>query len=65
VGPNGNASEEVGLDMGSNVSRLKLADAARLDLARRDVTGGNEVADPLRGVRVDLVVDGQTRPLAR
>ena len=41
VGPDADAGEEVGLDMLLNVSGLKLANAARVDIARRHVAAGN------------------------
>jgi hypothetical protein len=56
VGPNADAGEEMALGVGLEVIRMNILDRAFVYVARRDVASGNEVAEPLRGVWVDLVV---------
>jgi hypothetical protein len=47
------------LCVASKVIGVNVLYAAFIDVAGRDVAGGNEVAEPLGRVRVDLVVVGR------
>jgi hypothetical protein len=61
--PSSDAGEEVALCVSSEVICLHILDAALVDVACRDLPGRNEIAKPLRGVRVDLVIiRGQSSP---
>ncbi|WP_260431972.1 hypothetical protein [Burkholderia stagnalis] len=46
------------LAVSAQVIRLDILDTPFVDVAGRYVTGGDQVAQPLRGVRIDLVVVG-------
>lgn len=58
VGPDTDASEEVALRVPSEVVGFDILDAPFVHVARRNVAGGNQVPQPLRGVGVNLVVVG-------
>jgi hypothetical protein len=58
VGPRSNACEKVGLREASNVIRLNLSNAAGIYFARRNVPRSDQVAEPLGGERLVLVVVG-------
>lgn len=58
IRPSSNASEEMTLGVSSEFARSDIHDAPFVDIAPSDVPCGDEVAQPLRGVRVDLVVVG-------
>jgi hypothetical protein len=58
VGPSANAGEEVALSIPGKVGCADIDDATLVDVPWGDVTGGDEVAEPLRGIGVDLVVIG-------
>jgi len=55
-GPSADASEEMGLDVASEVVGPHVNDVSFVNVASGDVSGGDEVAEPLRGIGVDLVV---------
>src|SRR5574340_826771 len=57
--PARDACEEVALSKPSNVVWRNIRDTPRVHFARRDVPGGNQVAQPLGGIGVDLVVVGR------
>jgi hypothetical protein len=54
--PSADAGEEMCLGVAFEVIGLYVLDAALVHVARRDMPCGNEIAEPLRGVGVDLVV---------
>jgi hypothetical protein len=56
IGPDADAGEEMALVVGSQVIRSDILNAPFVDVARSDVSGGHQVAQPLRGVWVVLVV---------
>jgi hypothetical protein len=58
VGPDADPGEEVRLRVATEVIGLHLDDGAGVDVARRDVAGRDEVAEPLGCVGLDLVVIG-------
>jgi hypothetical protein len=65
VRPDTDAGEEVALREPLEVARLNVRDAPLVNLARRDVPGVDQVAEPLSGERVELVVvGGHARPMS-
>jgi hypothetical protein len=58
MAPDADPGEEVGLREALEVLRLEVNDAPFVHRAWRDVAGGDEVAEPLGRVAVDLVVEG-------
>jgi len=56
VRPDTDSGEEMALVVGSQVIRSDILNAPFVDVARSDMPGGNQVAQPLRGVWVVLVV---------
>lgn len=60
VAPDPDAGEEVALDVAAEVVGADFNDAALIYIPWRDVAGRNEIAQPLGGVGVDLVVVGAT-----
>src|SRR5690606_12082955 len=56
VGPSCDAGKEMTLHVSAQVVGSDILDAPFVYVAWRDAAGGDQVADPLRGVRVDLVV---------
>jgi hypothetical protein len=52
------AGEEVVLGVPEQVDRVDIRDAPFIHVARRNAAGGDEVAQPLRSLRVELVVIG-------
>ena len=57
VRPDSDAGEEVGLLMGDDVLCFQVSNGPGVDDTWRDVSGRNQVANPLRRVRLDFVVD--------
>jgi hypothetical protein len=55
-GPSANSCEEMALRESAQVFGSNINDAPGVDFAWRDMAGGDQVAQPLRGVRVDFVV---------
>ena len=62
VGPPCDAGKEMTLGVGSELIRGDVLDAAFVNDAGGDVAGCDQVAEPLRGVGVDLVVEVQAPP---
>ena len=62
VGPSCDASKEMTLGVGSELIRGDVLNAAFVDDAGGDVAGCDQVAEPLRGVGVDLVVEVHSPP---
>ena len=60
--PDPDAGEEVTLGEAVEVGGLHVSDASLVNDSGRDVTGGNEVPEPLSRERVDLVVVGMAHP---
>jgi hypothetical protein len=58
VGPSANAGEEMALGVASEVVGPHVCDRPLVNVAWGDVTGFNEVAEPLSGIGVNLVVVG-------
>ena len=58
IGPTADTCEEVALDIALEVVGLDIDNAPFIDIARRDTAGGDQVAQPLRGVGIELVVVG-------
>lgn len=58
VGPDADAGKPVTLRVAAHVVGVHVLDAAFVNVARGDVSCGNEVAEPLRCIGVDLVVVG-------
>ena len=56
--PSADAGEEVALRVPAQIIGTHVDDGALVNVSGRDVPGGDEVAEPLRGIRVDLVVVG-------
>lgn len=56
--PYSDSGEEVALVIGLEIIGVYVLDRAFIDIARRDVPGGDEVAQPLGGVGVVFVVVG-------
>jgi len=65
VGPHADAGEEVALGVSSKVVRSDIGDASLVNVAGGDVPRGNQVAQPLGCVGVDLVVIGGHRRFPR
>jgi hypothetical protein len=62
--PAPDSGEEMQLVVSSQVFGLDIRDAPRVDVASRDQTGLDKVANPLGSIRVELVVvDGHFRTL--
>jgi len=64
--PSTDAGEEVALSKSMKVIWLDIDNAPLVNFARRDVAGGDQVAQPLRRVGVKLVIVGacHVRPYA-
>jgi hypothetical protein len=56
--PDTDASEKVALREAVQVSRSDIFNTSLINFSRCDVAGGDQVAQPLRGKRIDLVVVG-------
>ena len=56
MGPPTDAGEEMALGVGLEIARLDINDAPFIDIARRDVPGLDEIAEPLSSERIELVV---------
>ena len=56
MGPDANAGEEMALREAAQVAGEDIFDTPFIHIARRNVAGFNQVAQPLRGCRVDFVV---------
>ena len=56
--PASDPGEEVALRVACEVIGCHVLDIARVHVARRDVAGRDQVAEPLRGIRLVLVVVG-------
>jgi hypothetical protein len=54
--PSADAGEEVALAVSAQIVGPHVGDAALVDIAGRDVSGGDEVAQPLGGIGIDLIV---------
>lgn len=63
VGPDADACEEMALGVWTKVVGMHVADVAFVDVTGRDVACRNEVAQPLRGDLIVLVVVGDTQAL--
>jgi len=59
VTPPADAGEEVALRVAAQVVGLDIDDGSLVDITGRDVSGADEVAQPLSGIGVDLVVVGK------
>ena len=59
--PNADTGEEMALNIAPEIVRRHLGDAALIHVAGSDMTRSNEVAQPLGGERIDLVVIGCQR----
>jgi hypothetical protein len=59
--PSTDASEEVTLRVASDVVGLHVNDGTLVNVSRRDLTGNDEVAEPLSSIGVNLVVVGTTQ----
>jgi hypothetical protein len=64
VAPHADASEEMTLGEFAELVWSDVFDASLVDDAGSDVSSGDEVSQPLRGVRIDFVVEG-TQPALR
>lgn len=56
VAPDSDAREKMTLRISGEVAGVNVADVALIYVARRNVAGRDEIAQPLRGVGVDFVV---------
>ena len=56
--PSGDAGEEMALCVASQIVGLDVANVPLVNVARCDVSCGDEVSEPLRGIGIDLVVVG-------
>jgi hypothetical protein len=56
VGPSADPGEEMALPVSGEVVGLHVNDASLVNVAWCDVSGGNEVAEPLGGIGVDFIV---------
>jgi hypothetical protein len=56
-GPQSDPGKEVDLPVGQNVVRCEVENRSPLDSAGRDLSGADEVFEPVRGEVVDLVVE--------
>ena len=63
VGPASDAGEEMALGVSLDVVGSDINDAPFINVARCNVPSGDQVAQPLSGVRVDLVVICRHHPL--
>jgi len=61
VAPDADAGEEVALRVTSEVSWSNIAYVSLVYVAWRDEAGGDQISQPLRSIRVDLVVVGRHR----
>jgi hypothetical protein len=57
--PSADAGEEVGLGVTAEVVGTDIDDAALVNVSAGDVSGADEVAEPLRCIRINLVVVGE------
>jgi len=58
VGPAADPGEEMGLLVSRQVAGPHVNDASLVNVSRCDVSSGDEVAEPLGGIGIDLVVIG-------
>lgn len=58
MAPPADAGEEMALVIAFEVVGVDIHDAPFVNVAWRDMAGGDKVAQPLRGVRIELVVVG-------
>jgi hypothetical protein len=58
VGPSADASKEVALEISVKLSCPDIGDVPLINFARRNVSGFDEVSQPLSGIGVNLVVIG-------
>ena len=58
IGPPSNAGEEMGLGIVPEVVGSHVDDASLVNISGGDMSGGNEIAEPLSGIRVDFIVVG-------
>lgn len=65
VGPDANAREEVALRVPSNIVWVDIPNIPLVNIARRDMAGGNQIAQPLGGEWVDFVVIGSWHEASR
>lgn len=63
--PDADSGEEVTLCVSSEIAWLDIYDAPFVDISGRNMSGSDQVSQPLRGVRVDLVVVGGHGPLEK
>ena len=56
VTPHSDAGKEVDLSIGLEVVVADIDYAPLIDIARRDMACTDEISQPLRGIRIDLVV---------
>jgi hypothetical protein len=61
-GPSGDTGEEMALGVAAEIVGSHVNDASFVNVATGDVSGGDEVAEPLRCIGVDLVVVGGHSP---
>jgi hypothetical protein len=57
-GPTSNAGEEMALTITPEVGGSHVGNASLVNVALGDVSGVDEVSEPLRGIRINLVVVG-------
>jgi hypothetical protein len=58
VAPDSDSGEEVALGVAAQLGRVEVDDGSLIDNAGSDVAGGDEVAEPLCSIGIDLVVEG-------
>jgi hypothetical protein len=58
IGPSADACEKVALGIAGEVAGAHVNDASLVNVSRRDCAGGDEVAEPLSGIGINLVVVG-------
>ncbi len=56
AGPTAKSGKEMALDVAGKVGRPNISDRSFVNVAGRDVAGFDEVAEPLGGIGVNLVV---------
>lgn len=56
VGPPAHTGEEMAAGIPGKVAGQDVSDVAFIDMAFRQHSGGNEIAQPCRGIRVNFVV---------
>lgn len=64
MAPHSDSGEEVALSKSSKLIWCDVTDVPFIDDARRDVAGGNQVAQPLGRIWVTLVVEGAHASIA-